>query len=628
MTGWAWAGTVGEFLASDPITLLARLDEFQFGAMRMPAAESQRQAWRDQLKILREALTECREQEPGAADWDVVLEYSLPLEGGRRPDVVVLAGGSVVVLEFKTGSVANTAFVDQTEGYARDLAEYHQFTHGRPVVPILVLAGTTYTSIDGERVAVAGSKEVGHYLLESVSEGAIDLTQWLASSYAPLPTLVAAARRIFRHEPLPHVHRALSLGIPQTLDLIAGLLTEAESDERRLLVLVGGVPGSGKTLVGLRLVYERSETEGRGLFLSGNGPLVAVLQYALKSRVFVRDLHAFIKTYGIEDRVPDERVLVFDEAQRAWDERYMALKRGVPHSEPELLVLAGERIPGWSALVGLVGDGQEIYSGEEGGVGQWRDAIVANGHAERWEVHCPPRLADHFEGLDVTTHEELDLTASLRSHRAEELHEWVSLLLHGSLPMAARYATKIHSESFPMYLTRDLDAAKSYATTRFAGEPDKRYGLMVSSHAKVPRKFGFDTHFMAIQKLKVGPWFNDPQDDPRSCCALTDAVTEFQCQGLELDLPIICWGEDFLWTGDRWKLKPVRRRYQQDDPAQLLTNSYRVLLTRGRDGLVIFLPPEAIYDTTEFALLAAGVRPLPETAQPPGESDVVIASEG
>ena len=235
----------------------------------------------------------------------------------------MLAGGSVVSLEFKSGAVPNAGFVDQAEGYARDLAEYHQATHGRPVIPILVLAGITYTSIEGDPVVIAGSEEVAHYILESVSEGSIDLDAWLRSPYAPLPTLVAAARRIFQHEPLPHVRRALSVGIPETLSLIAGLLTQAEKDTRRLLVLVAGVPGSGKTLVGLRLVYERTETQGRGLFLSGNGPLVRVLQDALKSRVFVRDLHAFIRTYGIEERVPAERVLVFDEAQRAWDQHYM-----------------------------------------------------------------------------------------------------------------------------------------------------------------------------------------------------------------------------------------------------------------------------------------------------------------
>jgi DUF2075 family protein len=223
-------------------------------------------------------------------------------------------------------------------------------------------------------------------------------------------------------------------------------------------------------------------------------------------------------------------------------------------------------------------------------------------------------LADALEGLSVTTHEELDLTYSLRSRRAEDLHEWVGLLLHGSLPIAGRLAKRIQFEAFPMYLTRDLALGEAYLRTRYAEEPDKRYGRMVSSHAKVPRRYGFDNHFMAIQKLKVGPWFNADRDDPKSCCALTDAVTEFQCQGLELDLPLVCWGEDFQWDDSGWLLKPVKRRYQQEDPKQLLTNAYRVLLTRGRDGLVVFVPPEPDLDATEWALLEAGFKFLPASA--------------
>lgn len=609
--GCAWAGSVGDYLDSGDTFLLDALKTFHDDVMTMGAAGSQVDAWSAEIGILRRAFASCVREDPLATDWSVVLEYILPLEGGRRPDAVVLAGGSVVALEFKSGAVPNAAFVDQTEGYARDLSEYHQATHGRPVVPLLVLAGATYTSIEGDTVVIAGSEEVSHYLLESVTEGAIDLSEWLRSPYAPLPTLVAAARRIFQQEPLPHVYRALSSGIPETLELIGELLTSTEKDRKRLLVLVAGVPGSGKTLVGLRLVYERSETQVRGLFLSGNGPLVQVLQHALKSRVFVRDLHAFILTYGIEQRVPAERVLVFDEAQRAWDKQYMMVKRGIPASEPELLVRAGDRIPDWSALVGLVGDGQEIHSGEEGGIRQWRDAILASPNGKAWSIHCPPRLAAAFEGLPVTGHERLDLTYSLRSRRAEQLHEWVGLLLHGSLSMAARLGAKIQGESFPLYLTRDFKLAEAYARTRYVSEPDKRFGRMVSSHAKVPRKYGFDNHFKAVQKLRIGPWFNADRGDPLSCCALQDAVTEFQCQGLELDLPLVCWGEDFLWGNSGWILKPVRRKYQQDDPRQLLINAYRVLLTRGRDGLVVFIPPEAQFDSTERALLDAGFELLP-----------------
>jgi DUF2075 family protein len=389
-------------------------------------------------------------------------------------------------------------------------------------------------------------------------------------------------------------------------------VTEAEANSERKLILITGVPGSGKTLVGLRLVYERSETAGRGILLSGNAPLVEVLQHALESRAFVRDLHAFIRTYGINGRTPAERIVVFDEAQRAWDADYMYYKRGIARSEPDLLVEAGGRIPDWAVLVGLIGQGQEIFSGEEAGIGEWREAVLRSG--SDWRVHVPPALAGTFEDCQVQAEEKLELTIPLRSRRAQLLDDWVNHLLQGNVTLAARVAARLsaHRAAFPMYLTRDLDSAKAYARLRYAGEPDKRYGLLVKAYAKVPREYGVDSHYQAQQKLKLGPWFNESPNHPLSCCQLEAAVTEFQVQGLEVDLPIVCWGENLLWTGTAWRRRPARARFPQQNPDQLLVNGYRVLLTRGRDALLIWLPPEGDFNLTEQALLAAGVVPLDE----------------
>jgi hypothetical protein len=349
-------------------------------------------------------------------------------------------------------------------------------------------------------------------------------------------------------------------------------------------------------------------------FLSGNGPLVEVLRDALQSKAFVRDLHAFIKTYGLSDRVPNEHVIVFDEAQRAWDRGYMAHKHGVEHSEPDLLVRVGERLPRWSVLVGLVGDGQEIHAGEEAGIEQWREATSRPNASEQWNVHCPPRLGSSFTGLDVTEHAALDLTVTLRSRRADRLHQWVAALLEGRLAAAARHALNIRAEAFPLYLTRDLDDAKTYARERYEAEPDARFGLLASSRTQsfLPR-FGVDSSWPATKRVKLARWYNEGRGHPQSCCALEDVVTEFGCQGLELDLPIVCWGNDMVWDGRKWIVRSVRARYPLKDNEQLRRNAYRVLLTRGRDGLVVYLPPDKQLDLTEHALLAAGVWPLPVT---------------
>jgi hypothetical protein len=448
-------------------------------------------------------------------------------------------------------------------------------------------------------------------LLWHAKPGHIDLDAWLNAEYAPLPILIAAARRIFQHEPLPAVKRALSSSIPQAVKLLAELADGAANDRDRVLAFVAGVPGSGKTLAGLSLVYERSTSASAATFLSGNGPLVEVLRDALKSGAFVKDLHAFIKTYGLSTKVPREHVIVFDEAQRAWDAGYMDHKHSIARSEPDLLVDVGERLPEWAALVGLVGDGQEIHAGEEAGMGQWAEAVDPGRGRAKWVVHCPKRMTSHFPNVTTIGHDELDLTISLRSRRADHLHDWVAAFLGGRLAEAARLAGRIQAEAFPMYLTRDLDDARAYVWNRYQDEAEKRYGLLGSSRAgEFLKKFGADASFVATKKIKIARWFNEPRGHPQSCCELRDVITEFQCQGLEVDLPVVAWGNDMIWTGRDWHYKAVRPRYPLDDPEQLRRNCYRVLLTRGRDGLVIFVPPDPSLDFTEHAFLAAGVRPL------------------
>lgn len=617
------------FLETPDEVVLDRLDAHQIQLWGGHASASQVEAWRVELAVIREALRAVVVAEEAAPDsWSIVLEYELPMEGGRRPDLVVHAGRALVVVEFKSAALPTQADLDQVSAYTRDLIEYHRASHDRPAWSILVPCGAAPgLAALKDDVIITAPEGLAHYLLAAAEEGTIDLAAWLDSPYEPLPALVEAARRIFRNEALPHVKRAQLAGVPEAVELLGRLADEAAAASGRVMAFVAGVPGAGKTLVGLRLVYERVADHGRATFLSGNGPLVAVLQDALASRVFVRDIHQFIRTYALNKRLqtPTEHVVVFDEGQRAWDVDQMQTKRGVAASEPDLLVQIGERIPEWTALVALIGDGQEIHVGEESGIEQWATAASPPNAALSWQVHCPPRLASSFESLTPTTHDVLDLTTSLRSHRAEQLHQWVALVLTGSLPLANAQALRFAGADFDLYVTRDLDRARGYARARYSAEPLKRYGLVASAAAKRPQRYGVDNGFMATSRMNVAKWFNAEPDDPRSCCALTQPVTEFGCQGLELDLPIVCWGEDYRRANDQWMLTPPRRRIPLKDPEQVVQNAYRVLLTRGRDGMVIWLPPDPDMDATETALLAAGVRLLP-TADELGESLAAVGS--
>jgi len=608
---YGWAGTVKDFLGTPAEQLLSPLEEHLFGLLKLHAAATQVSAWTEEVAILHMALRDAARVRMDLLGWGIVFEYELLLEGGRRPDVVLITGSDVVSIEFKSTGHINVADVDQSAAYARDLAEYHSGTHDLNVHALLVptTLKSPSTSIDG--VEVIKPNDLTDFLLRLPGSEIVDVDAWVNSAYEPIPSLIQAARLIFQEQGLPRIRRCWSSGVPEAVELLGQIADECSQDSGRALSFLAGVPGAGKTLAGLQLVYERTAVHGLAVFLSGNVPLVEVLRGALQSKTFVKDLHAFIKTFSKTHQVPSMNVIVFDEAQRAWDRKYMMFKNGVDASEPDLLVRIGEDIPDWCALVGLVGDGQEIHAGEEAGIGQWATAIKTQGKLD-WRIYCPPRMGHHFRGLDVREDARLDLSVTLRSKRAEHLHEWVAEVLSGNLRSAARTAVDIRGNAFPLYLTRNLAEAKSYVLSRYEGDFAARYGILASSRTQsfLP-KYAVDSSYPATKKVKFANWYNNGPGEIGSGCNFEEVVTEFGCQGLELDMPLIAWGNDLKWNGSEWQAKPRRGGYQLDNAEQLRLNAYRVLLTRGRDGLVIFIPETPEMDETEMALLAAGVQPLP-----------------
>jgi hypothetical protein len=612
---WGWAGSATRFLVSEPADILAKLRDHYRRLNSEEPTSSHDVAWRNSIRCVRDALRQMALTNPASRDWHLVFEYELPRERGRRPDLVLIAGGSIVVVEFKGYPDPSPAAIDQAADYARDLADYHEASHGHPVAAALCLVSGAAAPAMIKDVTVASGRDLATAIemcLASVAMSKpINAQDWLNSEYAPLPSLVAAARLIFEHEDLPHIRRAESAGIPQTIEVLDRVAQRAQAAGESHLVLVTGVPGAGKTLVGLQFVYEshfgESSDKQRAVFLSGNAPLVNVLQHTLKSRVFVQDVLGFLRTYGgSHGAVPREHVWVFDEAQRAFDAEMAMEKRGEPISEPEDFLRLGEKLDSWALMVGLVGEGQEINRGEEAGIAQWNDALATMD--KPWHVHCPPSLASVFTNAAETTVEErLSLDVTLRSHRAEEIHRWVSFLLGGDLAACKPLAEQLLSQGFELYVTRDLEAAKTYARERYAGAQDARYGLLASSKARNLVGYGFANEYQFTRNMRVGPWFADPPESAFSCCAFRDTATEFQCQGLELDMPIIGWGHDLWWADEQWDCST---KYHVKNPRQIRLNAYRVLLTRGRDGFIVFVPPEPKYTPVWEVLVNAGCMDL------------------
>lgn len=611
-----WNGTVDTFIRTQTSSVLEALKQHHFDVMQMGSDHLQNSAWTGSVEMLRRVLRQLVIDRPEGKNWHIAFEYVLPRERGRRPDVILLADDTILVLEFKESPRPSIAFRDQVAAYARDISHYHAASHGRPIYPILVMTRRTDDMPHySEDVAIVGEHALLSILdnLQTDPSNAIDAEEWLDADYEPLPSLVAAARLLFENEPLPSIRRAHSAGIPFTLATLARIREDAIAEGSKHVALVTGVPGAGKTLVGLQFAYESKGDPGSSrtaVFLSGNGPLVQVLQHALKTTVFVQDVHGFLKQYGGgQTRMPSEHVWIYDEAQRAWDGQRVSEKRGHNHSEPEDFLLIGSKMDRWSLMIGLIGEGQEIHLGEESGIGQWNDAIATAGGD--WTVHCPERIAGIFTNAEsVVVENSLGLTQSLRSHLAEDVQAWVAHLLDGEFDLAREYAQKFSEQGFDAYFSRDLEVCKAYVRSRYAEEIDKRYGLMASSKAKNLKAWGVDNEWGATRRLKVGPWYNDPPDSPLSCCQLDAVVTEFSCQGLELDFPIVCWGDDLNWTGSQWDLTRRGHANKARDPRKLRINSYRVLLSRGRDGFVVYVPYEEKMDAVAAALKDGGLVEL------------------
>ena len=609
-----WFGTVKNFVELDNDVILRKLIQWESKLFSKDSRPQQISAWKNSMKILQDSFKNLISINQNSSELTVIFEYILPREGGRRPDVILLSKNHVLVFEFKDYSIPKKDHIDQVSAYSRDIKNYHHMSHEMTVVPILITTKYTGETLEIKGVKILNKNDIGSFVNNSIKddEPYQNVTKWINSDYLPLPSILQAARIIFRNEELPKIKTAQSAGIPETIRKISEIARMAKETNSNCLVLVTGVPGSGKTLVGLQLVYtlDKLHEEINGVFLSGNGPLVEVLKHALgkESKSFVQPVHNFLKEYGGNvNSIPHENIWIYDEAQRAWDSDQVLAKRGHGNSEPDDFIALGDRINSWSVIVGLIGEGQSIHVGEEVGLKLWKNAIEKSG--KDWRIFCPEKLESTFSEFNTVFHNELDLTRTLRSHIAEDVALWVEKLIEGNISSANELSIKTREQGFELYITRDLDQAKSYAMGRYEGQNEKRFGLIASSKSNILPAFGIDNDFMTTRRFRGGPWFNDPPNSVKSCCAFNSVATEFQCQGLELDLPIVCWDDDLLWD-DGWKTKKTTRRSKVKDPHTLRLNSYRVLLSRGRDGIIIFVPPLEKLDSTHKVLVDSGLKIL------------------
>jgi hypothetical protein len=685
MTGMSAPRLNAAFYAATVEAFLAASDEEAYAPLAAPhgytLAPEQLSAWRLQLPVLRTALADL----PGRAftnpaPW-IHLEFDIP-RLGRRVDAVLVTDTAVVPIEFKVGAKKFQQIdYEQAWDYGLDLKNFHAPSHAAPIFPILCATETPKSDrrwrpphADGVRPpfrtnADSLGKAIDLALAEAAGESAnaIDPAAWGTGSYSPTPTIIEAARSLYARHTVHDITRsdAGAVNLAVTSAAVERIIADTRERRRKAIIFVTGVPGAGKTLVGLNVATRHGSREdaAHAVFLSGNGPLVSVLREALarddldrakltdpRARIgtsrtavkaFIQNVHHFRDATLRDPAAPADHVVVFDEAQRAWDARqlasFMKRKKGLPgftQTEPELLIGAMERHTDWAVVVCLVGGGQEINTGEAG-ISAWLDGVRTE--FPGWDVFISPHLTDSeyaatgaidrlreekvpapiFTQDRATPHsaakmvagtfsedKALHLSTSMRSFRAENLSRFVKALLDGECDLARELFTEFR-DHYPIVPTRSMREARRWIRRQRRGT--ERAGLVASSSAQRLKPHAIDI------RVNIDPvhWFLSPPKDTRSSLYLEDAATEFQVQGLELDWTIVTWDADLRWRGSDWSYHNFRGAKWTDvkkpERRQYLKNAYRVLLTRARQGMVIFVPPGAKRDKTRSAGFYDGV---------------------
>ncbi|USN96252.1 MAG: DUF2075 domain-containing protein [Candidatus Nomurabacteria bacterium] len=651
----AWCrNSVSEFLLENINSVIGELATSSVND-GFDVEQLQNDSWRYEISNLQEIL-------PANIPCHIFFEFNIP-RMGRRIDAVLLGPNFpyVFVIEYKVGADKfMRSDINQVHDYALELKNFHKGSHKSTIIPILVATEAEDTefnikyAVDNIAEPICVNPDGLKRVIDGFAfEGQVDGLDWENAPYEPTPTIIEAARALYRDQKVEDITRSEggSENIKSTSSRVSDIINDSRINNKKTIIFVTGVPGAGKTLVGLNIATQkRQNTTDHAVYLSGNGPLVEVLQEALarddvkqtgvkkgsavtKAKTFIQNIHHFRDEALRSDTPPSEHVAIFDEAQRAWNREqtsnFMRRKKGVPDfdaAESEYLISYMDRHKDWATIVCLVGGGQEINVGESG-ISAWIESIFTK--FPNWNIAISDKLHDKeyalpeeineelYSSQSVSVFSELHLGVSMRSFRAENVSSFVKALLDLNHDQAKDYLEKFN-EKYPIVITRDLMEAKKWVRKKARGT--ERYGLVASSKAMRLKPFAIDVK----SEAKPIHYFLDGSDDLRSSYFLESAATEYQIQGLELDWTIVGWDADLRLVNDRWSYHDFKGHkwlnIHKEDNRVFLKNAYRVLLTRARQGMVIFIPygnypPDesrlpGFYDETFAYLKSLGIPEL------------------
>ncbi len=634
-----------------PTDLIVGTISLAYSKHHIDQKQQQTKAWSATVEILKQLYHSLQAKIHNIEKWGILYEYKIPRRA-KRIDVVLLSDNLIFVIEIKNKQDKYaSADIAQLEDYCLDLRDFHFESKDRIIVPILLAteakdAHNTFYKLEDfvQNTILANKSNISCIIQELHSlfidrADLIDLNKWNTSKYSPTPTIIEAAQTLYSGQSVAEISRnhAGAENLSNTTKAVLEAIHKAQQCKEKIICFITGVPGAGKTLAGLNIVHNeeyKTGNKGLGVFLSGNSPLVKVLSEALardfsnresvnkqeaKRRVktFIHNVHEFIDEYYYDKtKLPVDKVLIYDEAQRAWTSEHKAKKSNgeIIESEPEILMSIMNRFTDWAIIIALVGGGQEINTGEAG-LREWGKAIEEK--FSNWKIYISPELkqGDHSTGnltlfnaqlanIDVIEDNNLHLKVSIRSYKAQELSKWVGYVLDNS-PEQANSIFISSLKRFPLFATRSLDTLKTWLMDKSRGT--RRTGIIASSGGRRLKALGFDPYYGLrgdSSQDELGAWYLNPTNDVRSSNFLEIIATEYAIQGLEIDWAGLLWDSDLRRINGMWDFKQFKgTKWQSVNDAQrkqFILNKYRVLMTRAREGMIIYVPTGDLSDETRL----------------------------
>lgn len=583
-----------EFKEREEEALLSDLKDYLLRNKLSEINDGQVEAWKQSIYLLKGVL--CNSENLNNAC--LLFEYLIPLGGNRRPDTIILHGETIYLIEFKNKATFSNEDVDQLKAYYNDLKLYHSYAANYDIKPILVLLRSTNRfQLQIHDMHVVSSDVFYSRMCATLAmELRLDVDSFINASFKPILPIEEYARQIFDKTTFDNIEAIQIENIEHVYNEIVTISKEAKKKKHHALILISGEPGSGKSALGLRLVHDLN-----GLYCSKNKKFIEYLHTILGHKVNITDNYSFIREYALGDKEPDVNFFVFDEAQRMWDGNKPKQYWNIDDSE-QLIAINTCFSKEWGVLVALIGLGQQLGYDEREHFNSW---LVDDPRGLKYYASPQLRLREKY----IQNDDRLHLSGSLRAFQTGIVNRFIDKLITGwgieFVSALKPMVVEVIKSGYAIYVSRHLQDIESYLMARYKDSPNS-HCYIATSQVEMVSNSPFSNDFQDSRKLNIKEYFQSNgkilNSKEKNIC-----ISPYDIQGLELKMPVICWEEDFLWYNDNWKFPFIT---SVEGGIWQIINAYRVMLTRGRDGIIIYLPNEWDFNSTYCMFRDIGIPEL------------------